>query len=68
LHDFSICNLLGAAIPPFAGRNCNRLRHSLSSISLCTQEPDVNPHNTDSEEASCSAPRCVKKGDSCSIV
>jgi hypothetical protein len=28
LHDCSLCNLLGAAIPRLAGRNCSRLGHS----------------------------------------
>jgi hypothetical protein len=42
LHDCSLCNLQGAAIPRLAGRNCSRLGHSLSSVSLGTGDGDAH--------------------------
>jgi hypothetical protein len=68
LHDYSLCNLLGAAIPHLAVCNCSRLGHSLSSVSLGTQDGDAHPHSTGSEKAACSAPRCGQNADNCSIL
>jgi hypothetical protein len=67
LHESSLCNLLGAAIPHLAGCNCSRLGHSLSTVSPDTHDGDVHPNTTGNKEAACSAPRCGQNADNCSI-
>jgi hypothetical protein len=61
LHDYSLCNLLATTILRLTGRDCRRLGHSLSSVSLGTRDCDVRPHTTGSEEAACSELRCAKR-------
>jgi hypothetical protein len=68
LHDYNLCNLLGAAIPCLAGHNCSRLGHSLNSVLPGTHNGNDHPQTTGSEKAACSAPRCGQNADNCSIV
>jgi hypothetical protein len=68
LHDYCLCNLLGAVIPHLIGRNCSRLGPSLSSVSLGTHNGYTHPNTTGSEEVTCGAPRYGQNADNCNIV
>jgi hypothetical protein len=68
LHDCSVRNLLRAAIPRLAVRNCSRLSHCLSSVSLGTHDGGDHLHKADSEEAAYTAPRYDQGAGNSSIL
>jgi hypothetical protein len=50
LHDYSLCNLLGTAIPSYAGCNCSRMGHSEMFLWAVTMVMST-PHTTGIKEA-----------------